>query len=805
ILRDPPFSKLDLISCCNLMIYFDASLQNKMLHTFHYALNPTGHLVLGKSETINSAGELFNQVERKYKVYARKKESSNNTRFEVKFPIAHYATSALPVKSFFGKSTAVKSNPLEKAVDDILQKYSPSSVVVNEEFEILQFRGSTSLFIEHPPGKATLNLLKMARPGLSFELRNAIHKSSKSGDHFKNSDIEIKFKGHLHRISIDVIPMKINPDEKLFLILFEEKSEGNVTETKFTGARDKIVKQLEKEIEILKDDMRSMLEDQEAHVEELQSANEEIVSSNEELQSINEELETSKEEVESANEELTTINNELLQRNEQLTESYEYSEAVFGTIREAVIVLDKDLRVQNANLAFYRIFNVNEAETERKLIYEIGNAQWNIPELKQLLEEIINRNSSFTGFEVAKEFPYIGAKTMLVNAKAILREDNRQLILLAIEDITEHRHAQELLSERESWFRNMANQASVMIWVSGTDMRRSFFNETWLEFTGKKIPEVQGYGWKSLIHKDDLYGYIEIFNEYFGKKLPYSAEYRLKRKDGVYRWMLDVAKPTYLPDGSFSGYIGSGSEIHDKKLAQEELEHQVSKRTSDLQQMNLALQRSNNELQQFAYVASHDLQEPLRKILTFSDRLKRMQDEFPVSAVTFLGKIIDSSERMRKLIDELLKFSRTTQSDSKFVKIDLQNLFKTLLSDFELIISEKNAEITHDELPSIEGIPVQMEQLFHNMVSNALKFAKADVNPIIHISAKAADKQTLESYGLDDGIPHTHIVFSDNGIGFSAEYTEQIFDIFQRLNYKQDYPGTGIGLALCRRIVDNHR
>jgi two-component system CheB/CheR fusion protein len=184
----------------------------------------------------------------------------------------------------------------------------------------------------------------------------------------------------------------------------------------------------------------------------------------------------------------------------------------------------------------------------------------------------------------------------------------------------------------------------------------------------------------------------------------------LKRKDGVYRWILDIAKPTYLPDGSFSGFIGSGSEIHDKKLIQEELEQQVNERTADLQRMNVALQRSNNELEQFAYVASHDLQEPLRKILTFADRLTRMQSEFPDTAATFVNKIIESSERMRKLIDELLKFSRTTQSNAKFTTVDLQSLFEALVVDFELIISEKNAVITHDKLPSIEGISVQMEQ-----------------------------------------------------------------------------------------------
>jgi two-component system CheB/CheR fusion protein len=205
----------------------------------------------------------------------------------------------------------------------------------------------------------------MARASLVYELRNSVHKASKTGERVKKSGLEINVKGKSHQVSIEVIPLGSDMDEPLFLIIFNELPSNDNVDGKSNFTRDKVIKQLQNELTTVKDDMRSIIEDQEASVEELQSANEEIISSNEELQSINEELETSKEEVESANEELATINSELLLRNDQLSESYVYAEAVFETLGEAVIVLDKEYRVKNANLAFYRIFETTEYATFR--------------------------------------------------------------------------------------------------------------------------------------------------------------------------------------------------------------------------------------------------------------------------------------------------------------------------------------------------------------------------------------------------------------------------------------------------------
>jgi len=313
--------------------------------------------------------------------------------------------------------------------------------VVNQDLEILQFRGSTGLFLEPAPGKASLNLLKMAKPGLAFELRNTIHKATKIGQSVKREGIELNLSNVAYLVSIEVVPLRSETEDKLFLVVFEQTIVPQINESKNSShSKEKIAHQLEEELRAVKEDMRSIIEEQEASNEELQSANEEIVSSNEELQSINEELETSKEELESSNEELMTINAELQVRNEQLGEAYEYAEAVFGTIREAILVLDKDLRLKSANKSFYKIFGMKEADIEGLLIYEIANRQWDIPQLRELLEVTIPRQNQLQGLEIKHNFPDIGEKIMLINACRVIQKIHRQqIILIAIEDITELR------------------------------------------------------------------------------------------------------------------------------------------------------------------------------------------------------------------------------------------------------------------------------------------------------------------------------------------------------------------------------
>ena len=470
-------------------------------------------------------------------------------------------------------------------------------------------------------------------------------------------------------------------------------------------------------------------------------------------------------------------------------------------------MLDRSLRVRSANVAFYKTFDARAEETEGRLIYELDERQWDIPELRHLLENIIPYKGHFQGFEVRHTFPGVGEKIMMLNAKMVMQQPNRQeMILLVIEDITEHRQVQRLLEEREAWFHGMADNAPVLIRVAGTDGLYNFFNKTWLEFTGRTMEEETGHGWTQRIQPDDRECYQQLYDEHFHSRQPYRTEYRLMRHDGAYRWMLENGKPLFSIDGEFIGYMGTCAEVHDQKMENEVLEAKVKQRTQDLYEANANLKRSNEELRQYAYIASHDLQEPLRKIVTFSGRIqKKFAESLPEQGHEYLAKIVTSAQRMTRLIDDLLTFSRTIHQNKNFVTVDLNEVLRGVLQDFDLTISEKNAAVRAAHLPTIEAVPLQMAQLFYNLVGNALKFTSGSKPPLISIEAKEATVEEVHHH-ISQAAPGVYwkISVRDNGIGFDPAYSEQIFSIFQRLHDRDTYMGTGIGLALCRRIINNH-
>lgn len=348
----------------------------------------------------------------------------------------------------------------------------------------------------------------------------------------------------------------------------------------------------------------------------------------------------------------------------------DYFQNIVETVREPLVILDSDLRVTGASRSFYRAFRVTKDETEGRLIYELGDRQWDIPALRTLLEEILPERTAFDGFEVVHEFPRVGRRVILLNARRIISEErNATTILLAIEDITDRK--------------------------------------------------------------------------------------RIEKKLEIYA---------------------------------------------------ARLERSNRELQDFAQVASHDLQEPLRKILSFGDRVKRQAGEsLDAECRDYLQRMFNAANRMQTLITDLMTFSRVETKGQPFVKTDLGVIAREVSADLESRIEQTGGRVEIEELPTIDADPMQMRQLLQNLIGNSLKYHREGVPPQVRVYSQKLDARSPES--MDEialARQLCQILVTDNGIGFDEKYLDRIFTVFQRLHKKGEYEGTGVGLAICRKIVDRH-
>lgn len=370
-----------------------------------------------------------------------------------------------------------------------------------------------------------------------------------------------------------------------------------------------------------------------------------------------------------------------------------------------------------------------------------------------------------------------------------------------VRDITTEKLAKELLEESERRFKSVADSAPVMIWLTDLKGKAVFLNKSWSDFTGISREDGMGNGWTTLVHPDDLASTSAAFSAAYDTRGHYNKELRIRHHSGKYRWVQDHAVPRFDTEGNFAGFIGTSVDIEEQRNAKVVLENKVEERTADLLEANEQLMKTNRELEQFAYVSSHDLQEPLRKIMTFSEMLS---SSFKPEGKgrEYLEKINASAQRMSNLIRDLLHYSRLSKGDERFVKTDLNDVLRNIRNDFEMLIIQKDAVIESGELPVVMAIPVQMNQLFYNLISNSLKFSEQ--NPKITISSIPVSDSERQTLGLSTDTGYIHLVFEDNGIGFSQEHADQIFVIFQRLNDRQQYSGTGIGLAICKKIVENH-
>ncbi len=467
VTADPPFSKLDLIICRNLLIYLGPALQKKLLPIFHYSLKPAGFLVLGDFETVGEFDNIFKVAKKRSKIYSKRPVVSRK-------PL-DFSTSYITERQV-GKPTV--NRPAEsqapepeifKEVDRILlTRYSPASVIVNSELEIIQFRGRTGAFLEPAPGKASLNVLKMAREGMMTDLRGALDRARKSGVTVRKEAIAIRSDEKYLDVNLEVVPLKTNRARPNFLVAFEEAlpkpassaalgRAGGEKSGKERRAEDLKLARLHQELSSTKEYLQSIIQDKDASNQELKAANEEIQSSNEELQSTNEELETAKEELQSTNEELTTVNEELQNRNLELTQANNDMTNLNASANVPVLMMGSDLRLRSWGPLADKLFSLKASDLGRS-IFDI-NLGVQLPDFKAIINEVVDNT-------ISKEIEAKGpqGRWYMVRIGPYRTADNKiEGVVLAFVDIDRLKQGEAKLRARSEHLEDLVEERSRML------------------------------------------------------------------------------------------------------------------------------------------------------------------------------------------------------------------------------------------------------------------------------------------------------------------------------------------------------
>lgn len=934
LIKDPPFSRIDLVCCRNLLIYLEPVLQKKALPAFHYALKPGGFLFLGASESLGQFTNLFEPVDKKQKIFSKKVVATSGLLLPaIRAQPGEKQARVVTFPPVLATGVSTELSAQREADRLMVNEFAPPGVIINAELQIIQFRGPTSAYLTPPHGKASFDVLKMAREGLMLPLRAAINKAKKEGKAARKDNVRVLEDGNVRLVNIQVIPLE-KVKERCHLILFErvphsaaQNSEtrsahqsrrglGERTGPPASGEEDRAkverpdmramrlhLAESERELADTRDYLQTIQEEHDAAKEELQAANEEGQSANEELQSINEELETSKEELESTNEELVTVNEEMTNRNVELSRlnadlnnlnasihtailvlgrdltirrftplaekvfnllatdvgrglssirhnlvmpagpgdsharpldlenlirdvidtvsvqecevqdrqghwfslrarpyltldnkidgavvalvdidalkhnereieaARNAAEAIIRTTRDPLVVLHGDLRVKTANAAFYRTFKLDPHVIEGHKIYNLGDGQWNIPELRTLLEDVLPRNHFFDDFELIRAFPGLGLRTLLLNGRSVDSEAGvPDLILLAIEDITEHKAAEETVRQAGERFRLLAQTVPQKIFTTEPSGEAGYFNPQWMEYTGLSFEQIKGWGWEQFIHPDDLTETVRMWKHCITSGEPFHFEHRFRRADGLYRWHISQVVALNDGEGKAVMWVGSSADIHDGKEAE---------------------QRKD----EFLALLAHELRNPLAPIGNALHILRQTggAGETARPAIDMMQRQVG---QMVRLVDDLLDVSRISQGKIELQRdrIELGPILSHAVEAAQphCITMKQELTITMPPQPIyLNADPARLTQIIGNLLNNACKYS--DQGGRIELIVETDKVQVV-------------IRVQDNGIGIAADQLPRIFEMFRQVDTSLDRAqgGLGIGLTLVKRLVEMH-
>jgi two-component system CheB/CheR fusion protein len=821
LLKDPPFSRMDILSCRNLLIYLNRDAQARAFDVFAFALWPKGILFLGSSETVDEGGALFTVLDKKNRVF------EHRSTIRPIFPIpggqgvvvrAQQLQDQLRERPGFASAMVLnraggvgvpgggvgERDPL--ALGDLhlklIERVAPPSILVNRDHEIAHLSESAGRYLQFGAGELKRNLLDLVNPALRIELRAALFQAAQSGSAVDIPQLRVEIGGVAETIDIRVRPAPdVAPD--FLLVILENPRRGAAPGSPPLVLRpdtETVTRQIEREMDGLKLQLRETVEQYEGSTEELKASNEELQAMNEELRSATEELETSREELQSINEELTTVNQELKQKVDELAHSNSDLHNLMVSTAIPTIFMDRQLRIMLYTPSAVGIFNLIATDIGRPLMDLKHRLRY--PMLEADAREVLSQLTPAER-EIADES---GERCYLVRLLPYRTvDDHVRGVVLTLVDITESRRSAAALKSTESElaagelrFQALVNQAKAGIIQMDTARRFTYVNDLFCEITGRKREELIGQWVRDITVAEDFARTQPLFERLLATGESFDIENRFIRPDGSRVWVLKSVAPVFDPARRVVGISTIVTDITDRRRIMEEIEKNRAELWQALvenEHVRAELEAAGKAKDQFLAVLSHELRTPLTPVLMATRLLERRKD-LPPDAREHLGVIRRNILIEAQFIDDLLDVTRIEHGKLEIIKepVDLHGVLHQAINVAESELQARRQKLSVDlqaENCEVSGDATRLQQVMWNLLKNASKFSPEETE---------IEVRTWNDPGW------VCVSFSDRGIGIEPEAVALIFDPFRQENLEvtRKFGGLGLGLAIAKATVEAH-
>jgi two-component system CheB/CheR fusion protein len=786
--KDPPFARLDLISCRNVLIYFDAELQQTLPPLFHFCLNRPGYLLLGSSESIREFDALFTPIDKANRLFLKTGESPR-----IKYPLALGLAAESKMTVFQPTQRPQPARDAQRQADHLLlTRYAPPGVVVNERFEVIQFRGRTGDFLESPPGQPQTNILRLARDGLVGTLREALETAKAESIPVRRTGVRLAGDGLARSIILEVMPLggTASTAERYFLVLFAEIAPRESTEgapasppsqpqrATQSQTEEEIVR-LRTELAATRDYLQAITDEHQDTAEELGAANEELIASNEELQSTNEELQSAKEELQSTNEELTTLNEELNNRNQQLDLIANDLVNLLESVRIPVIMVDESLRI--------RRFTPTAREISSLLPGDIGRSIDDI-RLRVKVDDLVDKIRETIEFVVPKEYEVQGldGRWFRLHIRPYRTVEGRlDGAVLSFLDVNVLKSALQDAEHARDYANSIVETVPMSLVVLDGSLRivsaNSPFCQTFVvQGSVTEHPKFFEIGTGAF----DLPPLRDAIEQSLATRSPFRAlEVESVFPAGGRRDLVIAGCP-----------IGAGNGSPMLLLAVEDITERRLLEASE-KQARVEAERANRAKDLFLATLSHELRTPLTTILMSAQLLKNlpMADLKSQRASAAIERAVGNQAR---LIDDLLDISRIVSGKLTLdlQAVELTNVTQSAVDAAQISAQTKGIELEcaiRGPVGTVHGDPVRLQQVVANLLNNAIKFTPSGGK--ITVSLEAIDGRA-------------RLAVSDTGQGLRSELIPHLFNRFVQAesSTSRSHGGLGLGLAIVRHLVNVH-